>query len=162
MKKAGWLKVGMVVGCCMMIACLSQVARAGAVGPIEEEDIFPDMMKKAPDCGAAYNDFMTVAAPLKACDDLEDVKDDIDAKQQLIKDLQSMKGCKECKKKVAEAQESLSALNEQANVLTPKCPGKKEQYSLVQQLPAKHKQVCKSCSNKWPGKLGPYGVSPCK
>jgi hypothetical protein len=83
-------------------------------------------------------------------------------KQEVVKEMGNIKGCKDCKKRAEAAGLDASNFTAQADTLSKQCPDKKEQYRLVSLLPDKHKEVCKSCKNKWPGKIGPYGISPCK
>ena len=145
----------------LVFAGIVSVADAQVVGPIMDEEYFPQMAQKAPSCKTAYDTFLKTAEPLNACRSLAELNMKISAQQEVIKDMNATKGCRECKRTAMKATETVGAYREQANVLKAQCPDKKQQYELAMSLDKKHKQVCKSCKNQWPGELGPYGMNPC-
>lgn len=153
----------LVVGAAFAIALCAQLAHARVVGAVYVDEVFPDIVHKAPSCKDAYDDYLAVAKPLKACHDLEDAQKDAAIQDAVAKALTDVKcTTKDCKKKLSDALEAGGGFKEQVNTYKADCPDPQKQYSLVEQLPDKRKDVCKRCDNKWPGQIGPYLAHPCK
>lgn len=157
MKKTMAVMVGLV-----LTLAASGVAWSDPVaGYVEDREAFPNMLVEQPDCGSVYSEFLTNAQPLIACKHLEEAKAEQSAQQQLSKQLATMKNCKKCKAQMGQADEAAAAYGEQINIYGKQCPPQAQQLKLAAQLDKQTKKVCKACSNKWPGKLGPADPTPC-
>ena len=152
--------------CCLAILGIASQLRAEndgqVVGPMLDKEYYPDMMEKAPSCKSAYDVFMKAANPLMACRTMNELNMKIEAQQEMIKDLSATKGCKDCKRLATAAAKDVADYQSKVNDLKAQCPDKKTQYDLAMSLDEKHKDVCKSCKNNWPGPIGPFGMNPCK
>ncbi len=137
-------------------------ARAESVGYLEDTENFPNMLETKPTCSQAYDKFLSTAQPLNACRHLVDAKANLDAQQKVKDQMGSMKNCKSCTKMMVQADEAASAFSEQVKMYQAQCPDNKTQTVLLEKLPKQTKDVCNSCDNKWPGKIGPKTEGLCK
>jgi len=137
----------------MFFAATATAQEDVVVGPISENEYFPDMMKKKPDCNTAYNEYLVMAKPLKACQDLYDAKVHLAAEDAVAKNLSGIKTRKAEKLRV-QAMEATGAYREQVRIFKSHCPPMSQQVKLRKKLHKKHKAVCSSCHKKWPGSIG--------
>ncbi|MFH1829589.1 MAG: hypothetical protein ABH871_02265 [Pseudomonadota bacterium] len=163
MKKSGWVKGSIAAGVVLIAISFALSANARVIGYTEDTENFPNMLEEHPSCSKTYQDYLFVAKKLNACDELKEAKTDLTVQQALSKHMGEMKGCRSCQKAMVQADEAAAAYKEQINIYKPQCPNTNQHKWLTDQVSKKEKAVCKSCYNKWPGKVGPIdGKSPCK
>jgi len=148
--------------CAALVACVSIAAHAHTIGYTQDTENYPNMLETTEGCSQAYDNYLAVAHPLNACRHLEEAKANLAAQKQIKSDVGAMKKCKECTKVGVQADEAAQAYKEQINLYSAQCPSKGKQNRLKNKLPAKTREVCRACKNKWPGTLGPTDGNPCK
>jgi hypothetical protein len=131
-------------------------------GYLPDTQIYPDMLNGKPDCQTAYNNYLTTLHPLQSCLDLADAQTSLKVQEALLDELKSAGKCPKCKKQIADVEENISAYQEQVKVFQDDCPNLNKRASLSSKLDGLEKQVCKSCSGKWPGNAAPDNPNPCK
>ena len=132
------------------------------IGYLHDTEVFPDMLHTRPSCNEAYQNYLTVAQPLEACSELEEARMELAVQQGIIQHLDEIKGCRQCRKQLTQANEAAAAYQEQIRLYQSHCPNAKSRARLAKKITKREREVCSSCKKNWPGKVGPHGRSPCK
>ncbi len=135
------------------------ISQDEVIGPISLKNRFPDMGEVG-NCKAAYDDFLKVASPIKACHELRGAMAEAKMHQSVIDALEGLQG-NDASVKTKNAKTKLSDANAKVKDLKSQCPTGKKFIKLVKKLGEKCDNVCSQCDNKWPGELGPLGGTPC-
>ncbi len=135
-------------------------AQDAVVGPTSLATEFPDVFGKYPTCKNAYNKYLKVAEPVKACHDYEDAQWNFRTQKTVIESLKDLKG-KNVDKKIKDATQNANMYENQMVALRRNCPEGKKFVKAVHKLDSHTKDVCRNCNNSWPGKIGPAAGDPC-
>lgn len=153
---------GVVVGIWLAILGAASPAHAQYFGNIQAAENFPDMLETRGGCNKVYQDYLATAHRIESCDNLADAKAELAIQDAIADQAGTIKKCKKCQDIMGHAREAAEAYKEQINIYAKKCSDPDKTAELKGDLPAKEREVCRMCDNKWPGKLGPAAGSPCK
>jgi hypothetical protein len=161
MKTKALLVIG-VLAAALLATASARAFDGEVVGYIADTQSFPNMLDEKASCSKAYDEYLAVARPLNACEELGQALSNADSERKIAAQMKGMKNCKSCVKEMVKADEAAAAYQEQANIYKPQCPSDDEQQKLTKKLPGRVTNVCQECENKWPGQVGPAGGAPCK